>query len=174
MTRSLFRNKLGASRVRLSRRWHVIIFFLSLAILGMAALWFTQARYTLADAYSALSISQGDFAKAQQTEAIVRKEVELANMINKTMQVGATQSMRSQDWGERRIQVRNANLSRQAVNDLLTGVARQPGRLFGAESFDISVSRADDGLFSTFDASFTQPDLVVTLEGTLLFQVDQP
>lgn len=174
MKRTPFRSKLGAGGIRLSRRWHFIVFFLSLAVLGMAALWFTQARYSLADAYAALSMSQRDYAKAQQTEAIVRKEVELANMINKTLQVGATQSMNSRDWGERRIQVRNANLSRQAVNDLLTGVARQPGRLFGAENFDISVSRAEDGLFSTFDDSLAHPDLVVTLEGTLLFQVDQP
>ncbi|MFA5489310.1 MAG: hypothetical protein WC284_08840 [Candidimonas sp.] len=156
------------------RRWQFIAFSISLAILAMAAFWFTQARYTLADAYSKLSISQRDHARALQAEAIVRKEVELANLIDKTLQVGTAQSMNSRDWGERRVQVRNTSMSRQAVNDLLTGVARQPGRLFGAEHFDVSVSRAEDGLFSSFDESFQQPDLVVSLEGTLLFQVDQP
>jgi hypothetical protein len=156
-----------------SRRWRFGCFFSALIVLGLAAIWFNQARGRLATAYDELARHQQQHAQALQTEALLIKEVERSELMQKVLEVSRTDRMGSTQWGERRISLQSATMTRREINDLLAGVSHQPGRLFGAEKFDLSVSRPEDGLFTLLGGSLNQPPLVITLEGTLLFRIDR-
>ena len=50
-------------------------------------------------------------------------------------------------WGERHLNLRQQRMPREAVDDCCAGARRDPDRMFGADSFDLSVTSVDEGLF---------------------------
>ncbi len=69
-------------------------------------------------------------------------------------------------WDERRFGIRQASMTRDAVNRLLAEVTRARGRVFAAESFDISVKDPRESLFHPPDQPLTE--LLISLRGSLL------
>jgi hypothetical protein len=76
--------------------------------------------------------------------------------------------MDAASWNKRKFNLKQVAMSRDAVNSLLDEVTRSSGSVFGAEEFEITVRKFDEGLFnSPKDPSST---IEVTLKGALMFR----
>ncbi|HVI26102.1 MAG TPA: hypothetical protein VM576_07920 [Xanthomonadaceae bacterium] len=159
-------------RLRESRRTSLTVFGVSLGALLVAAVWFTSARSDLAEAYGLVGSRQQALAAANQRMQEAQLRVKLADGAGELLARAEGEGLVEQAWGERLINVGQAPLTRQEVNDLLAGVARSEGRIFGAEAFELSVTRADEGLFDM--PGQRTPPLLLTLRGTLLFRTQVP
>lgn len=160
------------AQLRQSRRASLLLFAGAMGALLFAAIWFTRERSNLAEAYALVGSRQQALAATHQRKQEAQLRVQLAAGATELVQRARAGGFVENDWGERLINVRQTPLTRDEVNDLLAGVTRSPDRIFGAEAFEISVTRADEGLFDTPDPR--SPPLMVTLRGTLLFRTRQP
>lgn len=151
-----------------SRRASLLLFAVAMGALLVAAAWFTRERSELAEAYARVGSREQTLAAAHQRKQEARLRVQLA--AGATELVGRTQAggLVEEQWGERLINISHSPLTREEVNNLLAGVTRGPSRIFGAEEFELSVTRADEGLFDTPDPR--SPPLMLSLRGTLLFR----
>lgn len=153
------------------RQAMLLMLVIALVALVASALWFARARSGLAAAYAAVAAERSalDDLHRQQQEQKLRNDLASAGaaLIERANTVGLDPAR----WGERRINIRQAQLTREAVNELLATTARGDGRLFGADEFELSVTRSDDGLFDVPGAQ-SQP-IALTLRGTLLFRTQE-
>ncbi|ARP78346.1 MULTISPECIES: hypothetical protein [Bordetella] len=163
--------RLSGRRWQLSRKRSLQLFALSLLVLAAAAYSFHGARQDLDHAYGALSLSERQRVQTTQELAVARKEAERADAARRILASADATGFAAGGWSERRISIQQSAMTRHAVNDLLREASTGTGRLFGAEQFDLSVTRPEDGLFHA--TSGNNPDVVLTLRGTLLFRLDR-
>ncbi len=156
------------ARLTQSRRASLLLFGCTLGALVVAAVWFTLARGSLATAYANVGQRQQALGSAQQRLQEARLRVQLADGARQLVTRASNGGYLAESWGERLINLNQSPLGRTEGNELFDGVARDPARLFGAEAFEISVTRAEDGLFDLPPPR--SPPLLVTLRGTLLFR----
>lgn len=154
-----------------SRKAMLTTFALALGALLLAAAWFTTARQALGDAYLRVNRAEQQLATANQRlrEAELRvRLVERASVVTSRANAAGFTANR---WGERLINVSQAPMGRQDINNLLGSITRDETRIFGAEAFDLSVTRPDEGLFDTIDPR--SPPLLLSLRGTLMFRTGE-
>ncbi|HEY9254582.1 MAG TPA: hypothetical protein VIP30_08600 [Stenotrophomonas sp.] len=151
-----------------SRRASLLLFACTLGALVVAAVWFTLARGSLATGYASVGQREQALRSAQQRLQEARLRVQLADGARQLVARASNGGYLAEGWGERLINLNQAPISRSEGNALLDGVARDPARLFGAEAFEVSVTRAEDGLFDVPPPR--SPPLLVTLRGPLLFR----
>jgi hypothetical protein len=156
------------ARLRSSRQASLLLFAAALGALLIAAVWFTSARGNLAESYDQVGSRQQALTAAHQRRQEAQLRVQLATGANQLVERATARGFVEHDWGERLINVTQAPLTREDINDLLSGVARGDERVFGADAFELSVTRADEGLFDTPDPR--SPPLMLNLRGTLLFR----
>lgn len=133
----------------------------STALLAMGAQRMVQAHTALSQtnyAKEELSLRQSDIAH----EAERTKEVEALFADAQSLKLNA------ENWSERRFNLKNELLSRDAVNVLLNEMRQSADHISGVESFEISVNHPEDGIFTP--ASGVNNELNVTLVGVLLFR----
>ena len=141
-----------------------------LGALLFAAVWFTSARSNLDQAYSLVGSRQQVLLAANHRLQEAQLKVKLASGANALVHRAEGGDFVDSGWGERLINIAQTPLSRNDVNDLLSGVTRNHGRMFGAEAFELSVTRAEEGLFNP--AGPRSPPLMLTLRGTLMFRTE--
>ncbi len=156
------------TRVRQSRRASLLLFAIATGALLVAVIWFTRARSDLAEAYAQVGSRQQALAAAQQRSQEARLRVQLADGAKMLVRRAQSGGFVQDNWGERLINISQTPLIRDEINPLLGGVTRTSERIFGAEAFELSVTRADEGLFDTSDPR--SPPLMLSLRGTLLFR----
>ncbi|MDC7805917.1 hypothetical protein PQS31_03655 [Luteimonas sp BLCC-B24] len=158
-------------QLRQSRRASLLLFGTTLLALIVAAAWFVNARSNLAEAYQRLGGSNQLLSEARVREQEARMRVDYAESSLRMLEAARAQGLSPEFWGERLINLRQSQLSREETLPMLDSVARSPGHLFGADAFELSVTRPDEGLFDPPVTSDRQPaPLLLTLRGNLLFR----
>jgi hypothetical protein len=146
-----------------------------LALFGVAALALAASAGFAFHARAA--VAAAEYERAEQRFQLEQTRIQFAEAERRAEQAAAAGRLIEQaaasgwtpgDWGERRIALRQTRLPREAVEELLQTTAREPGRIFGADEFDLSVTRMDEGLFESPDAQ-AQP-LQLTLRGAHFFR----
>jgi hypothetical protein len=151
-----------------ARRAVLTLFGASLFALVCAAIWFAMARGALVTAYDAVGTQRQAVAEAHARLTEAQMRVRLAAGTKSLVDSAQAMGLIPSAWGERRINVRQSPMDRNAVNHLLADTARVPGRIFGADAFELSVTRAEEGLFDV-PVARDQP-VMLTLHGALLFR----
>lgn len=159
------------ARITRSRKTLLVAFAIALGTLLLAAVWFTAARSALGEAYAGAGAAEQELAAARQRLQEAQLRVRLAENATALVAQAKADGLVESRWGERLINVSAAPLPRQDVNHLLASVARDDARIFGAEAFELSVTRPDEGLFDATDPR--SPPLLMTLRGTLLFRTEE-
>ena len=158
-------------KLRDSRRASLLLFAATLAALVIAAVWFVNARSGLAEAYARLGDSNRLLAETQVQEQEARLRVEYAQSSRQLLQAVRLQGLAPEGWGERLINLRQSQVSREEALPLLATVLRSHDRMFGAEAFELSVTNPDEGLFHVPVVTDRQAaPLSLTLRGSLLFK----
>lgn len=160
-----------ATRATGSRKATLTTFAVALGALLLAAAWFTTARTALGDAYLQASAAEQELAAARQDLREMELRVQLANDARRIAERATAAGFTEGRWGERLINVSQAPMGREDVNNLLGSISRDDSRIFGAEAFDLSVTRPDEGLFDTTDPR--SPPLLLSMRGTLLFRTGE-
>lgn len=165
------RASLLLARLRDSRRISLLLFAATLATLVVAAVWFVNARSTLAEAYQRLGDRNQALSEARVREQEARLRVDYAESARQLLAAARSHGLAPDAWGERLINLRQNQMTREEALPLLATVQRAPDRMFGAEAFELSVSHPDEGLFDPPGSSERKPaPLTLTLRGSLLFQ----
>ncbi|MCL7715159.1 hypothetical protein [Stenotrophomonas mori] len=165
------RPSLLLARLRDSRRVSLLLFAATLATLVIAAVWFVNARSSLANAYQRLGDRNQTLSDARVREQETRLRVDYADSARQLLEAAHAHGLAPDAWGERLINLRQGQMSREEALPLLATVQRAPERLFGAEAFELSVSHPDEGLFDPPESLDRKPaPLSLTLRGSLLFQ----
>ncbi|TWI06230.1 hypothetical protein IP90_00495 [Luteimonas cucumeris] len=159
------------ARLRQSRHASLLLFAATLVLLLVAAAWFTSARSDLAEAYSHVGSRQQALTAANQRQQEAKLRVQLADSARSLVERASAGGFAENEWGERLINISQTPLARDEVNHLLAGMTRDHARIFGADVFELSVTRADEGLFDTPGSK--GPPLMLNLRGTLLFRTAQ-
>lgn len=155
------------ARLQMSRRGSLLVFGVTLGALVFAAIWFSTARSNLAQAYALVGDRQQTLAQTQQLRQEAQLQVRFATEARKLLAEAESAGFNPADWGERRIGVSQTQMSRGEINDLLSGTSRSGSRIFGADAFELSVTRPDEGLF---DVPLDRQPLSLSVRGTLLFR----
>ncbi len=153
---------------RLSRRGALLFFGSTLLALAVAAVWFAMARAQLTRAYDLVGARRQEQAEAEQKLSEAQLRVRFATGARELIAASRASGYVPAAWGERRIAIRQTPMPRGSINDLLGDVARTPTRIFGADAFELSVTRAEDSLFEV-PGGREQP-LLLTMHGALLFR----
>lgn len=156
--------RLPPALVRRRRAWAAGAFLCLLsatALLGISDGVVSGQRRALAQARVALDTARGQEAESLRQSGRVRLAARLVGDAR-------TAGYAARDWDERRFNLRQSPLSREAVNGLVDEVERGPGRLFAAEQFEVSVRQPDEGVFSR--PLKAGSELVVTLRGSLVYR----
>jgi hypothetical protein len=146
----------------------LLFFGSTLFALAVAAVWFALARSQLTRSYDLVSARRQELAEAQQRLAEAQLRVRFATAARELVNASTAAGYVPAAWGERRINIRQNPMMRPAINDLLGNISRNPARIFGADDFELSVTRAEDGLFDM--PSGREQPLLLTLHGALLFR----
>ncbi|MCK9487841.1 MAG: hypothetical protein M0Q42_00285 [Xanthomonadales bacterium] len=167
----------GAAKVnRGSGQWSRPVWLLvvaaSLLLLAAAALYLGSVRQQRLQAQEAVVEARGQRVQLQRQLDEAGRLAELATRARALLADASANGLVPAHWGERHLNLRQQRLSRQAVDELLRGTARGPDRLFGADSFDLSVTSLDEGLF-TLPATDGQL-LQLSLRGSQLFRTGGP
>lgn len=159
------------TRLRDSRRTSLLLFAATLGALVLAAAWFVNARSGLAEAYQRLGTANQRLSEARVQEQEARLRVEYAKSSRELLASARSHGLVPEAWGERLINLRQSQMDREEALPLLATLERTHDRMFGADTFEISVTHPDEGLFNPPDAADRRPSpLVLTLRGSLLFQ----
>lgn len=156
------------ARLRTSRQASLLSFAVALGALLFAAVWFTSARARLDEAYGLVGDRQQALAAAERRMQEAQLRVKLATGAAELVQAASSGGFVDSRWGERLINIAQSPLTRNEVNDLLSNVTRNQSRIFGAQEFELSVTRAEEGLFDP--PGPRSPPLMLTLRGTLMFR----
>ena len=154
-----------------SRKAMLTTFVVALGALLLAAVWFTSARQALGDAYLRVNRAEQQLATATQRLREAELRVRFAESAGAITSRANAAGFTANRWGERLINVSQAPMGRQDLNNLLGSITRDETRIFGAEAFDLSVTRPDEGLFDTTDPR--SPPLLLSLRGTLMFRTGE-
>lgn len=152
----------------LSRRQRLLWFGGLLAVLLLSILLTALLRAQVARASTQVQHAQqalqqvADLAQTQQLQAT------LAAATRTLLDDAARHDIRAGQWGERRLNIRQANLRRDEINNVLRDITVNESRLFQSEEFELSVLRPDEGLFQM---PASDNALRLTLRGSVLFRL---
>ena len=133
---------------------------------GAAAL--VLAQTLLSRQQQAADSAAASLAAANQSQARARMESRRSAAIETFLQEAQRTELVSSAWDERRFGIRQASMTRDATNRLLTELARARGRIFSAESFENSVKDPKEGLFNP--PGMPQTELMISMRGSLLYR----
>jgi hypothetical protein len=157
----------SSQTIRNQRRRALIIFTLALLLLIAAVTLSAIANQRNDQARVDLSEAKETAAQAGHQQVLAKKQRELQDASKKLAERAQALGLGVDQWSERKINLQQQTVPRDAANDILVGTGRGNGRMFLTESFDLSVTRPDEGLFvAPIDGN--QP-LRMTLRGTALF-----
>ena len=163
------------ARIRASRRTSLLVFAATLAALVITAVWFTSARSQLAGAYQQVDRQSRALAEAQLRLREARLQVDYATSANQLLDQVVAHGLTPRQWGERLVRLNQAQMGREDTVALLASLTRTPERLFGARTFELSVTHPDDGLFTVPAWNERGPaPLQLSIDGSLLFRTDMP
>lgn len=157
----------SAQGIRDQRRRSLIVFTTALVLLIVAVALSAWANIRNNEARSELGQAEGMVASALQGQVVANKQRLLQEASKALAQRAETLGLGINQWSERKINLQQQTVPRDAANDILVGTGRGNGRLFLTESFDLSVTRPDENLFVA-PTEVNQP-LRLTLKGTALF-----
>ncbi|WP_313255808.1 hypothetical protein [Stenotrophomonas acidaminiphila] len=159
------------SRLRQSRRTSLTVFGIALAALVITAAWFISARSALAEAYARLGERNQALAEAQVREQEAQLRVDYARSSRELLATAQANGLQPEAWGERLINLRQSQMSREDAAAVLGAVTRGSERMFGAEAFELSVTQQEEGLFDAPVVSErAAAPLQLTLRGAILFR----
>lgn len=159
------------SRLQQSRRASLTAFGITLAALIVTAVWFISARSALAEAYARLGERNQALAEVQVRGQEAQLRVDYARSAHELLAGAQRNGLQPEAWGERLINLRQSQMSREDTAALLGAVTRGDDRMFGADAFELSVTHPDEGLFNSPVASDRAPaPLSLTLRGAILFR----
>jgi hypothetical protein len=75
-------------------------------------------------------------------------------------------------WAIRRMDIRQAVMTRETVNEVLAQIRRTPSQMFGADEFELSMKSSDGSLFEVPTTNSADSALLVTLSGVLHFRLE--
>jgi len=159
------------ARATSSRKASLATFAVSLGVLLLSAAWFTSTRQALADAFLQGSGAEQELTDSSQRLIETELRVRLAQSTQDVVERANTAGFVENRWGERLVNVSQAPMGREDVNNLMVSLTRDDTRIFGAEAFELSVTRPDEGLFDTADPR--GPPLLLTMRGTMLFRTGE-
>ena len=142
----------------------VILLFAGVLIFDRTHNALPRAEQKLARAETALSNAHISDRLAQQNRVLL-------GTANAMQQHAQSVGVLPHTWGERQINLRQQNLMREDINQLLTTTARGGGQLFKLEEFELSVTKSDEGLFEKPETP-NQP-VLFTLRGTVHFRISE-
>lgn len=140
----------------------------SLLVLAAAALYLGSVRQQRLQAQEDITAAGQELAQLQQQLGQARQLADLAGRARALLADAGSSGLVPGQWGERHLNLRQQRLSRTAVDELLRGTRRGPDRLFGADSFDLSVTSIDEGLFNP--PASDGPLMQLSLRGNQLFR----
>jgi hypothetical protein len=157
----------SAQGIRDQRRRALIVFTVALLLLILAVALSAWAHRRNNEAASDLGQAEGTVAAARLQQIVANKQRSLQEASRQLAQRAEVLGLGVNQWSERKINLQQQTVPRDAANDILVGTGRGNGRLFLTESFDLSVTRPDENLFVA-PVEVNQP-LRLTLRGTALF-----
>jgi len=157
----------SAQGIRAQRRNALVVFSLALLLLIAAVAASTVAHKRNGLARAELEQSRLTIAEARLAQDRMSKRRALMDASKQLASRAEALGLGVNQWSERKINLQQQSVPREAANDILVGTGRGNGQLFLAEGFDLSVTRPDENLFQ-IPADNTQP-LRMTLRGTALF-----
>ncbi|MFZ6818306.1 hypothetical protein [Undibacterium sp. Ji22W] len=151
---------------------------LKLVMLGGAVLlllagvvFFDRTRAAQLQAERQLSVAEAQLAAAHDRQQLAQRNrvlIQEAQQLQKQAQItGYTAAT----WGERQVNMKMLNLSRNQVNPMLLSSARNKYQLLKLEEFDLAVTHAEEGLFDVILDS-RQP-LLLSFRGSLYFRLSE-
>ncbi|HET6633215.1 MAG TPA: hypothetical protein VFG73_10975 [Rhodanobacteraceae bacterium] len=156
-----------AAGLRARRRNVLVGFVLALLVLGFAMWMFVRAHRASAEAGFELQQARQALVQAHHQQDLRKQQAALHQALGTLAAEAHARGLAPDQWSERRVSLRQQAIGRAAADDVLTSTGRGNGHLFAAESFDLSVTRADEGLFE-LPADANQP-LRLTMSGTAFF-----
>jgi hypothetical protein len=139
-----------------------------LILLLVATAFLFYAKKNLRQSQLNAAVGQRAYQETLWKEEEARDVALLNEKAQQLMQSAASHGLSPVGWAERRVNLRQAQLSRHDANEFLLSVARTNGRLFNVEEFDISVTHDDEGLFSISNRPNSL--LLLTVRGTTVFR----
>lgn len=159
---------LRARWAALARRQQLLWFAGLLALLVLSIALVALLRAQVSEARAQAQQARLSLQMAADIEQVQRLEATLTEAVSTLLAQAEARGMRAGHWGERRINIRQSNLSRDDVNKLLRDITVNDDRLFSSDEFELSVLRPDEGLFSTPPQDSA---LRLTLRGSVLFRL---
>ena len=157
----------SAQGIRDQRRKVLVVFTVALLFLIAALALSAWAHKRSNEAKSEVSQANNVIASARQQKMVADKQHLLQEASRQLAQRAEVLGLGINQWSERKINLQQQTVPRDAANDILVGTARGNGRMFLTEAFDLSVTRPDEDLF-VVPVEVNQP-LRMTLRGTALF-----
>lgn len=139
-----------------------------LLLLLVATVFLVFARQKLQQSQIEVAVSQRAYQEAVWAEEESRDAALFNEKAQQLMQSAASRGLSPDYWAERRINLKQAQVSRNEANELLLSIERTSGRLFDVEEFDIAVTRDDEGLFNI--SNHPNTPLLLTVRGTTVFR----
>lgn len=156
-----------AARLQSRRRSVLALFALAVLLLVIAVAVFVMAHQREMRADLALQQARQTLMDARHREDVVQQQSHLHAALQQLDKQARALGLAPQQWSERKINLQQQSVPRDAANDILASTGRGNGRLFAVDAFDLSVTRSDEGLFQV-PATSGQP-LRMTMNGTALF-----
>lgn len=156
-----------ADRLQSRRRNTLLLFVLALLLLAAAVSAYVVMHQRDMRADLHLDQARQALISARHEEDVVKQQSKLHDALKQLDSHARSLGLAPQQWSERKINLHQQSVPRDAANDILVSTGRGNGRLFAADAFDLSVTRADESLFRT-PAGSSQP-LRMTMSGTALF-----
>ena len=150
------------------RKKSLLFAVLMLILLLLATAFVVYARQNLRQSQTSVAVSQRTNQEAHWMEEEAKDVSLLDKETQQLMQAAASHGVSPSGWAERRINLKQTQMTRNEANELLLSVARTEGRLFDVEEFDIGVTRDDEGLFTISDHPNTP--LLLSVRGTAVFR----
>jgi len=161
----------------LSRRTALTLFIATLSALVVSAVWFIHARSALGSSFMELGERERALAEATGRRQEAELRLKYAQSARSLIAAAGQRGLRPADWGERLINVRQGQFGRAETATMVAATARSRGTLFGAETFELSVTRPDESLFVAPPAPVAgaaPTPLSLSLSGSLLFRTGSP
>ena len=159
----------GASGAR--RFSGILLLGAAVILLFAGVLMFDRAHDALPQAEQELALAEKTLSNAHISERLAQRNQVLLKNANAMQMRAQSVEVLPQTWGERQINLRQQNLMREDINQLLTTTARGKGQLFKLEEFELSVTKSDEGLFEKPETP-NQP-VLVTLRGIVHFRISE-
>lgn len=149
-----------------------------LLVLGAAAILllaglagFEQTRRAIPQARADLARAESALAEARLRERLAQQNALLLKAATALQQRAQGMAVSSGFWSERRMNLHQQHLTREEINPLLTTMGRSRSQMLLPETFELSVTKADEGLFQAPDSLAQR--MVFSLRGTVLFRISE-